>query len=111
MRLLRYPLRGVLALLVGGVAGFWWLGGDEAQRWPRPKRPRDRARRRPVVIDGTLEVELGTAPMLQLTGLRIDNPSWAKHRLCCGSSAPRCRSRFALCSSAWSCCHVSSFRG
>ena len=33
MRLLRYLPLGVLALLVGGVAGFWWLGGDEAQRW------------------------------------------------------------------------------
>ena len=77
MRLLRYLPRGVLALLVGGVAGFWWLGGDEAQRW-LARNALEIALDRPVVIDGTLEVELGTAPMLQLTGLRIDNPSWAE---------------------------------
>ena len=77
MRLLRYLPLGLLALLVGGVAGFWWLGGDEAQRW-LARNALEIALDRPVVIDGTVEVELGTAPMLQLTGLRIDNPSWAE---------------------------------
>jgi hypothetical protein len=77
MRLLRYLLLGVLVLLVGGVAGFWWLGGGEAQRW-LARNALEFALDRPVVIDGTLEVELGTAPLLQLTGLRVDNPSWAE---------------------------------
>ena len=76
MRLLRYLSLGMLALLVGAVAGFWWLG-DGAQRW-LARNALEIALDRPVVIDGTVEVELGTAPMLQLTGLRIDNPSWAE---------------------------------
>jgi hypothetical protein len=76
MRLLRYLPVGVLALPVGGVAGSWSLGGGEAQRW-LARNALEIALDRPVVIDG-MEVELGTAPMLQLTGLRIDNPSWAE---------------------------------
>ena len=51
--------------------------GDGAQRW-LARNALEIALDRPVVIDGTVEVELGTAPMLQLTGLRIDNPSWAE---------------------------------
>jgi hypothetical protein len=33
---------------------------------------------RVVHVDGTLELEVGAEPLLQLTGLRIDSPPWAE---------------------------------
>ncbi len=76
LRILLLSVLVLLALLVGGLAGFWWLAGPEAHRW-MARRALEVVLDREVHIDGTLEVELGTAPALSLTDLRIDNPPWA----------------------------------
>ncbi len=67
----------LLALVVAGLAGFWWLGGPDAHRWVAV-RTLELVLKRDVHVDGTLEVEPGAEPLLQLTGLRIDSPPWAE---------------------------------
>ena len=67
----------LLALVVGGLAGFWWLGGPDAHRWVA-RRTLEFVLEREVHVDGTLELELGAEPLVQLTGVRIDSPSWAE---------------------------------
>ena len=76
LRILLFSVLALLALLVGGPAGFWWLGGPEAHRWVA-HWALEAILDREVQVDGTLEIELGTVPALSLTDLRIDNPSWA----------------------------------
>jgi uncharacterized protein involved in outer membrane biogenesis len=68
---------GSLVLLVGGLALFWWLAGPDAHRWVA-RRTLEMALGREVHVDGTLELELGAEPLLQLTGVRIESPSWAE---------------------------------
>ncbi len=70
-------LLALLALVMGGLAGFWWLGGPDAHRWVA-RRTLELVLKRDVHVDGTLEVELGAEPLLEVTGLRIDNPPWAE---------------------------------
>jgi uncharacterized protein involved in outer membrane biogenesis len=73
-------LLSVLALLVlvmAGLAGFWWLGGPDVHRWAA-RRALELVLERDVQVDGTLEVELGAEPLLQLTGVRIASPLWAE---------------------------------
>ena len=79
MRSLRIVVLGILALfalVLGGLAGFLWLAGPDAHRWVA-RRALETAFDREILVDGALEVELGAAPTLFLTHLRIDNPSWA----------------------------------
>jgi uncharacterized protein involved in outer membrane biogenesis len=76
MRLLLSVL-GLLALVVGGLAGLWWLSGPDAHRWAA-RRTLGLVLEREVHVDGTVELELGAEPLLQLTGVRIDSPSWAE---------------------------------
>ena len=65
------------ALLLAGAASFWWLGGPDTHRWVA-RRALELATGREVQVDGTLEVEIGAAPLLRLSGLRIGNPPWAE---------------------------------
>jgi AsmA family len=74
---LLWSILGSLALLVAGLALFWWLGGPEAHRWVA-RRALELVLEREVHVDGTLELELGAEPLLQLTGVRIDSPPWAE---------------------------------
>ncbi len=67
----------MLVLVVGGLAGVWWFGGPDAHRWAA-RRALELVLQRDVEVDGTLEVELGAEPLLEVTGLRIDNPAWAE---------------------------------
>jgi uncharacterized protein involved in outer membrane biogenesis len=67
----------VLVLVVGGLAGVWWLGGPDLHRWAA-HRALELVLDRDVQVDGTLEVELSAEPLLRLTGLRIDAPPWAE---------------------------------
>jgi uncharacterized protein involved in outer membrane biogenesis len=76
MRLL-LSLLALLALVVGGLAGFWLLGGPGAHRWVA-RQTLELVLDREVHVDGTLELELGAEPLLQLTGLRIEGPPWAE---------------------------------
>ena len=66
-----------MVLLAGGLAIFWWLGGPDAHRWVA-QRTLELVLDREIHVDGTFEVELGAEPLLQLTGVRIDSPSWAE---------------------------------
>jgi AsmA family protein len=67
----------LFALLLAGLATFWWLGGPDTHRW-LARWALELATGHEVQVDGTLEVEIGAEPLLRLTGLRIDNPPWAE---------------------------------
>ena len=80
MRTVRILLFGSLALLAFGIAGlalFVWFGSPNAHRWVAHKAL-EAALDRDVQVDGSLTVELGAEPLVQLTGLRIDSPPWAE---------------------------------
>jgi AsmA family len=76
MRLLLSVL-ALLALVVGGLAALWWLGGPDAHRW-MARRTLELFLGREIHVDGTLELKPGAEPLLQVTGVRIDSPSWAE---------------------------------
>jgi hypothetical protein len=65
------------ALLVGGLAGFWWLGGPDAHRWATD-RVLELALGRDVHLDGAVELQLGAEPLVELNGLRVASPAWAE---------------------------------
>jgi uncharacterized protein involved in outer membrane biogenesis len=77
VRVLLSVLAVGLLLVVAGLVGVWWLGGPDVHRWVA-HRALERVLGRDVHVDGTLEVELGAEPLLELTGLRIDSPPWAE---------------------------------
>jgi uncharacterized protein involved in outer membrane biogenesis len=77
MRRLLVIVLALFALLLAGSAGFWWLGAPDSHRWVA-RRAVELALGREVQIDGRLDVEIGAAPLIRLSGVRIDNPAWAE---------------------------------
>jgi len=79
VRVLGFVMVGFLALvalLLGGGALFWWLGGNSAERWVA-RTAIETALHRDVEIDGAVEVTLGSQPTLSLSQIQVDSPSWA----------------------------------
>jgi uncharacterized protein involved in outer membrane biogenesis len=77
MRRLLVSILALCALLLAGSAGFWWLGAPDSHRWVA-RRALELALGREVQVDGRLDVEMGAAPLIRLSGVRIDNPPWAE---------------------------------